>query len=191
MQTSAPGRFEDAVQNPSRASHPVLLRAAPRRVLNIIPKPQGSTGFTLVEILVVMVIIALGSALMSLSLGQTSDERIRANARAVGGFFSRVADEAAVRGHTLRVTVREDRLQLEDLAKSPNTSDVGPANPSPPQLASRVVKLLIDGEEKPTHTPILFPPGGGGSFALTLEFEGTRFEVTRDALGRLAVREPS
>ncbi|MEY3201536.1 MAG: hypothetical protein RIR70_1086 [Pseudomonadota bacterium] len=150
---------------------------------------KQAAGFTLVEILVVMVIIALGSALMSLSLGDTSDSRLRANARALGTFFNRVADEAAVRGHTLRVTAAEGGLKLEDLNLSPNAKDAAPANPTLPELSARVVKLAINGTAMPLETPILFPPGGGGSFTLTLELEGERFEVSRDSLSRLSVRQ--
>ena len=38
---------------------------------------------------------------------------------------------------------------------------------------------------------MIFPPGGGGAFHLTLDYQGQRFVVTRDALGRIAVRQPS
>lgn len=140
-------------------------------------------GHTLIELLVVMLIIALGTALMTLSLGETADARARRDARALGGFFNRVADEAAARGRTLRVVLREGQLLLEAL---PDATDPPPALDAP-RLTARLLDLDIAGHTA-VEPALLFPPGGGGAFRLELEHHGQRFHIERDSLSRIRVR---
>ena len=142
---------------------------------------RSAGGFTLIEILVVMTIIAIGTSIMTLSLGHTADSKIREEARALGRFFNRVADEAAARGETLRVVSRGGSFEVA-AAGSPDA-------PLPTlTLDARVSVLHLEGVPVAPETPIAFPPAGGDVFALTLDYGGARFLIARDALGRIAIR---
>lgn len=174
MRISAPGNSRGRVQAPARASG----RATSRGVLSAI---AGANGFTLIEILAVMVIIALGTALMSLSLGSSNESRSRADALALATFFKRVADEAAYRGETLRVTESGGRFVV--------TQTSNPAADPLPALSVSARVVALTGGQLP-EPGIVFPPGGGSAFSLTLEFRDQQFQVARDALSRLTVRRP-
>ena len=170
MRISAPGNSRGRIQAPARASG--------RGGLNAIAR---ANGFTLIEILAVMVIIALGTALMSLSLGSSNESRSRADALALATFFKRVADEAAYRGETLRVTESGGRFVV--------TQTSNPAADPLPALNVSARVVALTGGQLP-EPGIVFPPGGGGAFSLTLEFRDQQFQVARDALSRLTVRRP-
>ncbi|WP_313619854.1 type II secretion system minor pseudopilin GspH [Achromobacter sp.] len=155
---------------------------------------NSERGFTLVEVLVVLVIVAIAASMVSLSVGR-GDNRLRADAERLTDAFTVAQSEARSDGRSIRwladgngwsferpgrppgptaqddVPVPADRLQNDEVLH-PQTWSASP------------VQLRLDPDR-----PLVFNTEWVASpMTLTLSAGDARVTVQRDAAGRYEIR---
>jgi type II secretion system protein H len=164
--------------------------------------PHGARGFTLLEVLVVVVIIGVMATLAVLSIGsRTLDDRMAAEARRLQELFALAADEAVLQGVELGFVQTPDGyafLTLKDGKWIP-LEEAGPlrARSVAPPL---YLQLQIDGRRvQPVKTDdpddkvelkpqvVLLSSGDATEFVLDLRAEqyDPWYRLQGDVLGRL------
>lgn len=92
--------------------------------MTLIQSERQQTGFTLIEIMVVMVIIAVMSVAVSLSLGGDADRNARLQANRFMAVVNEVRDEAIIAGDSFTLTVEEKSRTYRFGGTRANSSDV-------------------------------------------------------------------
>lgn len=184
--------------------------SAPVRALSQVlsPAPSRSAGFTLLELLVVLVIIGVLATMVSLAVsGRAVDDRMQAEARRIESLIRLASDEVQAKGFELGVRATESGFEFLTLDNSSQWSSLpdGPFRPrqvqEPFYLELRIEGRLI----KPAATapaeengrkaapPKLVPQvlilstGEMTAFTLDLKLKDLRtyYRVEGDALGQL------
>ena len=141
-------------------------------------------GYSLIELVVVLAILAVAAALVGPAVGRTADHvRARAEVSAVAAFLRAAREQAVTRGHAVEVTLDRDAhaLLLRRTARD-----------GEPAVATRrafSARLAIQGGPAAGVTFLPHGMSSGGRF--TVEAPGPRtYVVTVDALtGRVATRQ--
>jgi len=164
-------------------------------------------GFSLLELLVVVFIIALGSAIISLAIGSNSPQKLRASASEFANLTALVEEEAVLSREPWGVQLYRETNEGEDniayrflhFAGEKGWQVEAPRDiPEGGHFAENIVALLeLEGAEQlieplpekksPQPTIWLAPGGEVTPFVLQLRFKGADDGpvVRSDALGRI------
>ena len=152
-------------------------------------------GFTLIEILVVVAIVAIGAAVAAVAIG--SDERgaLVREARRFAGAVEHAADRARVRHETLGVSADRGGWRFWRRAADGRwtalSDDPALAPRSLPDALHAAPHAYAGGKVAPDAIVPLRASGRNEPFAFVLASERLQAVVSVDPLGRVSLREPA
>jgi type II secretion system protein H len=152
-----------------------------------------SQGFTLLEIMVVVVIIGIIMAVAVANLFVDEREQLRQEAERAYTLLERVRDESALGGRAIAVRMKDNQLELlerDPHAVAPQWQPVAleglKTRPWPDGVAA---ELRIAGAIATDDAAVTFLPGGIGSpFTLSLASAHHRRIIRGDPLGNLSLQ---
>jgi general secretion pathway protein H len=149
-------------------------------------------GFTLLEILVVMVIIGIALAMVSVNLGRDDRRILRDDAERLAALLEHAEEEALVSGTTLAWSPSAGGYRFwrydEDRKWVPVSGDEIFRERALEQGVS-IAELRINQALAKPQDKVLFVPGGVNlTFEATLALGSARVVVSGDALGRVSVK---
>lgn len=171
-----------AVANPAR-------RSAERRKA----KCLRSSGFTLIEILVVTVILAIVIAMIVPNLFPDEREHARRESERIFLALERARDEAVFGGRTIGVELQEGRLIF--LERDPNDTvrwKISGSETLQPLALPRELKAIrwsVAGSAEPNPRLAFLAAGVSVPFRMTLEFPGATRMITGNPLGNMSVQD--
>lgn len=150
-------------------------------------------GFTLVEVLVVMVVCGVGFALIAVNLAPRADAALQEEARRIGALLDHAREEAIVSGRPLAW-----QADAVGYGFSANVRGIGWAllegdpvlkpRAWPPGVA--LVGLRIGGVPLAAGGPLVFSPSGINlPFDIVLAQAGKHVAISRDGTGGIAVQK--
>lgn len=155
----------------------------------------ASAGFTLIEILVVVAIIGIATALAAANLFPSDEEKLRHESERLLAVLQLARDEASLGGRVIAVRLEGNELQFLER----DMSDPGQWRASAAEgLASRTLPdgytatLRVGGARaadtagKPQAVVVFLPIGIAAPFELTLDGPAGRRRIAGDAIGNLA-----
>ncbi len=155
---------------------------------------NSERGFTLVEVLVVLVIVAIAASMVSLSIGR-GDNRLRADAERLADAFTVAQSEARSDGRAIRWLADGQGWSFERQGRAPGPTaqdDIPvPADRlehdevlRPQAWSARPVQLRLDPDR-----PLVFNTEWvAAPMTLTLSAGDARVTLQRDAAGRYDIR---
>jgi general secretion pathway protein H len=171
----------------------------------------GARGFTLIEVLVVLVIMASMAGLLVIGFRDSPEQRLRREADNLAGLLNAAADEAVMRGMELGLAIDDEgyRFVYFDIKKkqwlaAPEKALAPHAFPDPVTVTialdgeqvddktmERIRALSERGEnEKLRPMVLLLSSGEVTPFTLTLEYEGDfRVVLSGDGLNPVVVAQ--
>src|SRR6185503_13421030 len=152
----------------------------------------GSRGFTLIEILAVLVIVGIVIALARVQFARSPAQTLADEARRLALVLELARDEAMTRGCTLAWTARGDAHRLEcRRGQAAAAGDDGLYARRPWHGSVALERVSIAGVPVSRDSSLLFTPSGiNAPFELVLAMEGNRVQVAGDFLGRVSVAAP-
>lgn len=158
-------------------------------------------GFTLLELLVVLLIVGMLVGLASLSLGNNEDRTLRAEAERIAALLELAAQEALLNGREMALELDGPayRFLVYDPVEAqwqPLADPLFRARELPPSMALSALVEGLQAEEgrfgEARALRILILSSGEMSpFSLTVELEhGPRYELEGDMLGGLELKGP-
>lgn len=159
-----------------------------RKCLN----PWHSSGFTLIEILVVMAILAITIAMIVPNLFPDEQKYARRASERILMALEQARDEAIFGGRPVGVELQEDRLLF--LARDPNDvtrwkiSSSEALQPLVLPRELRSIRWSVAGSTEP-NPRLVFLAAWGVPFRMTLEFPGATWTITGNPLGNMSVQD--
>jgi len=146
-----------------------------------------SRGFTLLEILVVVAIVGIVSALAAVNLFPSDEEVARRETGLLALAIEGARDEAWFGGRPVALSIEETRVRQWRLTGE-RTWEPDLAREKALAEGLRVTGLYVDGETLPPGTRLVFLPDGFGvPFRIALELRGLARAIEGDAAGAVRV----
>jgi general secretion pathway protein H len=148
---------------------------------------KTSRGFTLLEILVVVAIVGIVSALAAVNLFPSDEEVARRESGLLALAIEGARDEAWFGGRPVALSIEETRVRQWRLTGE-RTWEPDLAREKALAEGLRVTGLYVDGETLPPGTRLVFLPDGFGvPFRIALELRGLTRAIEGDAAGAVRV----
>jgi general secretion pathway protein H len=151
-----------------------------------------NSGFTLVEILVVLVIIGITLALVSVNFAKDDRAELRDEAQRLALLYQAARDEAISTGKAVAWVANGPQYGFFHHDADNKWSDaIGEAPFTEQSFAPRItlVELQVSGAKVPLDTPVVFSSSGmNAPFQATLDIAGERLEITGDAVGLIQIQ---
>jgi general secretion pathway protein H len=152
------------------------------------PTGPAATGFTLVEVLVVVAIVGIVVALAAVNLLPSRAETARRDVGDVALAIEHARDQAWFGGRPTAITFAEGRLREWRYAGRSWEPDGARDHPLAPQL--RVTALSVDGAAlRPDERLVFMPDGLGIPFRVALEAHGLAWVIDGDAAGAVTAAQ--
>lgn len=149
-------------------------------------------GFTLIEVLVVLVIIGITVALIQPNLAANPNAALRGDAERLAASIEAAQDEAITANRVLAWSIEDGQLRFWQ--RSPDAREWQPlADPmfGPRPLAASLAELRIgNARAEQTSKVVLAPDGVQPAFEVKLELAGQQAKVASDVLGQISVTAP-
>ena len=148
---------------------------------------KRGSGFTLVELLVVVAIVGIVLAVAAVNLWPSNEEVARRDAGLVALSIERARDAAWFGGRPTAVSFEEGRVRHWKLG--PDRTWQPDASADRPMGEAQVVALHVDGEALAANQRLVFLSDGlVAPFSVALEVRGIARAIDGDAAGSLTVR---
>jgi general secretion pathway protein H len=145
------------------------------------PRPSRTRGFTLIELMVVVALIAIAAGLVSLSLRDSASLRLENEAARLASLLESARAESRASGMGVRWTPLrvsdEDQFRFVGLPKSVN-------------MPTRWLDAQTVAEVPGATSVVLGPEPLIGAQRIVLHLSGQRLELGTDGLGPFAVITP-
>lgn len=170
----------------------VMMRISGRGTCNSRMNFLRQAGFTLVEILVVLVIIGITVALISINLMPDDRRVLTTEAQKLALLFEQARDEAIISGKVIAWSVEGDKTHFwrkDDQAQWILNS--GDELFRDRDLASgvKLADLQINSVKAAVNERLLFSPSGMNMpFKLELVLNASRVSIAGDNMGKLALK---
>jgi general secretion pathway protein H len=174
MQTLVPGRGRQGDAN--------------RRVPYVL---AGEQGFTLMELLVVMLLIGILLATIQLQLFDDTGRRLHQEGERLAALLAAVHTEAMTRGERLGVRLEAEgyavaRQDAESAAWQPLEAEVFRPHRLPEGM--RIAAIQVDGQALALGERLIYPPSGlAPPLRIDLAAEQERVRLVGDAVGRIRI----
>jgi general secretion pathway protein H len=148
----------------------------------------GIAGFTLIEVLLVILIIGIGLSLVVANLQPDDAQTVRRDAHALAGQLERLQERALLGGLPIGITFEAEGVQTwQRDAKGEWLAVTVDANIRNTEMALENFKLGAKPVESDARM-VFLPDGMNLPFELTVSRNGHRFIITGDPLGRINVK---
>ncbi len=151
---------------------------------------KKSLGFTLIEILIVMVIMAIMLALVAANIRPDDKQALREEAKRLALLMEHSRDEALATGHSIGWGVDGTHYRFYQYAKpdwAPLTNDqVLRERDFSAQI--QLNDLEINHQKAPLDNLVVFTPSGMNlPFRVVLDLKGERIGISGDHLGKISL----
>ncbi|WP_158583550.1 type II secretion system minor pseudopilin GspH [Salinisphaera sp. Q1T1-3] len=113
---------------------------------------RSTAGFTLIEILVVLVIVGVALSFATLSINPTgADDRLNDESQRLSALVQTAADEAILSGHTIGLEIGRDGYRFVELNEAGWKTITGPDSPLRPRRLGDGIhldRLSLDGQNE-------------------------------------------
>ena len=153
---------------------------------------SGKGGFTLVELAVTMVVMAVIIGIAVANIGSSSRSIIGREAQKLAFFMELVHDDAVTRGERMGVSFKGNTPVLwrdsgTDWVQTPADNDVGDGTV---ENFVTISGVWVDGHEVSGTDRVEFDPSGAiAPYSIKLAFDGMETELKGDIFGRVAIKE--
>jgi general secretion pathway protein H len=154
---------------------------------------RASSGFTLIEILVVLIIIGVALALISVNFARDPRNELRDEAQRLALLFQAARDEAITTGKPVAWIANGPQYgffhrDAQNQWKAPLTEAPLVVQSFPPAIA--LADLQVNAAKVPPDTPVIFSASGANApFRATLDIGGERLVISGDAVGQIAIQD--
>jgi general secretion pathway protein H len=160
---------------------------------SFIPHRLNNSGFTLVEILVVLVIIGITLALVSVNFAKDDRAELRDEAQRLALLYQAARDEAISTGKAVAwVSSGPQYGFFHNDADNKWTDAIADAPFTGQSFAPRItlIDLQVNGAKVPLDTPVVFSSSGmNAPFQATLDIAGERLGISGDAVGLIEIQK--
>lgn len=151
-----------------------------------------ASGFTLIEVLVVLVVIGITVALIQPNLAANPDAALKQDAERLGALIEAAQDEAIAGSRVLAWSIEDGQLRFWQ--RSPDGGEWQPLTEpgfKPRPIASRLIELRI-GNAPAEHASkvVLAPDGVQPAFEARFDLAGRQASVAGDVLGQIRLTTP-
>ncbi len=172
----------------------IKLKVAYSRASSSIFARNAAAGFTLVEILIVVVIIGIGLSITVANLFVTDEERVRQESERLLALIEKTRDEAAFSGYpiVMRLTNKGIEFLIRDATSlAPTWQDATSVSLAPRAWREGVAASLVvnnpDATDKKKNQTVTFLPAGvSAPFTLRVYSEKNERNIAGDALGNVS-----
>jgi general secretion pathway protein H len=163
------------------------MRISGTGIRTALSRVRRGAGFTLLEILVVVAIVGIVSALAAVNLFPSDEEVARRETGLLALAIEGARDEAWFGGRPVALSIEEARVRQWRLTGE-RTWEPDLAREKALAEGLRVTGLYVDGETLPPGTRLVFLPDGFGvPFRIALELRGLSRAIEGDAAGAVRV----
>lgn len=153
---------------------------------------KGGGGFTLIELAVTMVVMAVIIGIAVANIGSSSRSIIGREAQKLAFFMELVHDDAVTRGERMAVSFSGNTPVLwrdsgKDWVQTPGDNDAGDGTV---ENGVKISGVWVDGHEVSGTGRVEFNPSGSiAPYSVKLAFDGMETELKGDIFGRVAIKE--
>jgi general secretion pathway protein H len=156
-------------------------------------KSSWILGFTLVELLVVVVVIGIAMSVALSNVFVSDEERLRQETARLARVVEQTRDRAAFSGYPIAMKLSADGIafmERDPSSVAPRWREAESAGLAPQAWRQGIRASLVDSAGAPLANPVTFMPTGvGAPFRLLVSLDTHTRIIEGDALGNVRVTE--